>query len=94
VGGAAVAGTAAYVNNRNDQKAQEQQAQQAQQQTAYQQGQMDAQQAAYDQQPVAAAPAAGGPGYLDEIEKLAQLKQEGAITDEEFEAKKKQILGI
>ncbi|MBQ2426862.1 MAG: SHOCT domain-containing protein [Ruminococcus sp.] len=30
----------------------------------------------------------------DEIRKLAQLRDEGLITDEEFTAKKKQLLGI
>ena len=30
----------------------------------------------------------------DEIRKLAQLRDEGVITDEEFTAKKKQLLGI
>ena len=29
-----------------------------------------------------------------ELEKLGQLKQEGILTQEEFDAKKKQILGI
>lgn len=32
--------------------------------------------------------------YMDELEKLAKLKDEGIITKEEFETKKKQILGI
>ena len=31
---------------------------------------------------------------LDELEKLAQLKKQGVITQTEFEAKKKQILGL
>ena len=31
---------------------------------------------------------------LDEIEKLGHLKERGLITEEEFRAKKKQILGI
>jgi Short C-terminal domain len=39
-----------------------------------------------------AAPAA--PDYAAELEQLAQLKAQGIINDEEFEAKKKQILGI
>jgi predicted Zn-dependent peptidase len=43
-------------------------------------------------EPLAAAPAA--PDYAGELEQLAQLKQQGIITEEEFEAKKKQILGI
>jgi Short C-terminal domain len=40
----------------------------------------------------AEAPAA--PDYAAELEQLAQLKAQGIINDEEFEAKKKQILGI
>jgi len=35
-----------------------------------------------------------GVGELDSLEKLADLKQKGIITEEEFSAKKKQILGI
>jgi hypothetical protein len=42
--------------------------------------------------PAPAAPAE--PDYAAELEKLAQLKAQGIITDEEFEAKKKQILGL
>jgi membrane protease subunit (stomatin/prohibitin family) len=44
--------------------------------------------------PQAAAPAAGAPDYTAELEKLAQLRDQGVITAEDFEAKKKQILGI
>ncbi len=46
--------------------------------------------------PPAAAPppAVEEPEYATEIEKLADLKAKGIITEEEFEAKKKQILGI
>ena len=78
---AVVAGTAGAVRHRQDQKYA------AQDQAAYEQ-QM-AQQQAYQQQ---AAPAE--PDYTAELEKLAQLKAQGIISDEEFEAKKKQILGI
>ena len=50
------------------------------------------------QQPAQAAasapPAAPEPEYVGELERLAQLRQRGILTDEEFEAKKKQILGI
>ena len=43
----------------------------------------------------AAAPAApAAPDYAEELQKLAELKAAGVINDEEFEAKKKQILGI
>jgi hypothetical protein len=44
----------------------------------------------------AAAPAAPAAqeSYLDELEKLADLRDKGVISDEDFEAKKKQILGL
>lgn len=32
--------------------------------------------------------------YLDELERLSDLRDKGIITDEEFEAKKKQLLGL
>ena len=41
-----------------------------------------------------AAPAAAEPEYMGELERLAQLRDQGILSDEEFEAKKKQILGI
>ncbi len=34
------------------------------------------------------------PDYLDELERLAQLKEQGILTEEEFEAKKKQLLDM
>ena len=40
------------------------------------------------------AEASGGSSYLDELERLSQLHDDGVITDEEFEAKKKQLLGL
>jgi hypothetical protein len=42
---------------------------------------------------VAPAPAAA-PEYVDELERLAQLRDQGILSDDEFEAKKRQILGI
>jgi hypothetical protein len=86
---AVVAGTATAVSNRVsrrqagrwEQQAQEQDAQLADQQ----------QQAAYQQPPPAAA---GEPDYMAELEQLAKLRDQGVISDEEFEAKKKQLLGI
>ncbi|MCE3287390.1 MAG: hypothetical protein K0S64_996 [Gaiellaceae bacterium] len=81
---AVVAGTAGAVRHRQDQRYA------AQDQEAYDQ-QMAAQQAAAAQ----AAPAApAAPDYAAELEQLAQLKAQGILTEEEFEAKKKQILGI
>ena len=32
--------------------------------------------------------------YLDELERLASFRDQGIITQEEFEAKKKQLLGL
>ena len=40
------------------------------------------------------APAAGGPSYVNELEQLADLRDRGIITDEDFEAKKKELLGL
>lgn len=34
------------------------------------------------------------PSYLDELERLGELRDKGFITDEEFEAKKKELLGL
>ena len=42
----------------------------------------------------APAPAANEPEYVGELERLSQLRDQGIITNEEFEAKKKQLLGI
>jgi len=42
----------------------------------------------------APAPAASEPKYVGELERLFQLQDQGIISEEEFEAKKKQILGI
>jgi hypothetical protein len=44
------------------------------------------------QEAPAAAPAE--PDYAAELEKLAKLRDQGVITDADFEAKKKQVLGI
>ena len=49
----------------------------------------------YDEpQAAAPPPAPAQPDYTQELSQLAQLKQQGVISEEEFEAKKKQILGI
>ena len=49
---------------------------------------------AYQQQAAAAPPPAAEPDYMAELEQLATLKNQGIISPEEFEAKKKQILGV
>jgi predicted Zn-dependent peptidase len=35
-----------------------------------------------------------GDDYMDELERLAELNKQGIITDEEFAAKKKELLGL
>jgi hypothetical protein len=40
------------------------------------------------------APPAQQPSYLDELERLAALRDQGIITNEDFEAKKRQLLDI
>jgi hypothetical protein len=43
----------------------------------------------------APAPAANDePEYVGELERLAELRDQGIITNEDFEAKKKQLLSI
>jgi hypothetical protein len=44
--------------------------------------------------PDAPARSAAQPSYLEELEKLAELKDAGIISEDEFEAKKKQLLGL
>ena len=39
-------------------------------------------------------PPSEGPSYLEELEKLAELRDKGIITDAEFDAKKKELLGL
>lgn len=59
---------------------------------------MEAQEPTYADAPAQeAAPPPAAPDQNDEmaeIQQLAQLKEQGILTDEEFAAKKKQILGI
>jgi hypothetical protein len=85
---AVVAGTATAVSNRVSRRQAGRWEQQAQEQDA----QLADQQQAADQQPPPAA--AGEPDYMAELEQLAKLRDQGVISDEEFEAKKKQLLGI
>jgi hypothetical protein len=47
-----------------------------------------------DQQAPAPQAAGGEDDYTVELEKLAKLRDEGVISAEDFEAKKKQLLGI
>jgi hypothetical protein len=76
---AVVAGTAGAVRHRQDQRYASQEQQQYEQQVAAQQAYVAAPQE---------------PDYTAELEKLAQLKAQGIISEEEFAAKKRQLLGI
>jgi hypothetical protein len=66
------------------------------QQAKYAQQDQAAQQQAYEQQapaPQEAAPAAGGNDELiDKLKELAQLKEQGILTEAEFDAQKAKIL--
>jgi hypothetical protein len=82
---AVVAGTATAVSNRVSRR---QASRWSQQEAAQQQ---------YAEPPPAAAPPPAAPAMEDEmaeIQQLAQMKEQGILTEEEFTAKKKQILGI
>ena len=85
---AVVAGTATAVSGRvarrqNNKWAAQDQAQYEQQAAAA---------PAYQEPPPAPAPAGGG--EVDELKQIADLHAQGILTDEEFAAKKAQILGI
>ena len=49
-----------------------------------------------DEKPATKAAAQGktDESYLDELERLASLRDQGVITQEEFDAKKKDLLGL
>ena len=52
------------------------------------------QQAPQEAAPVPPAAAATPPDDMAQIQQLATMKDQGLLTEEEFQAKKKQILGI
>lgn len=73
---AVVAGTATAVSNRVSRR----------------QGERWAAQEATEQ-PAAPAPApAAGPSTIDQLKELGELKQQGVLTEEEFEAQKAKLL--
>jgi hypothetical protein len=86
---AVVAGTATAVSGRvaRRQAAKFEQKDQA----AYEQQQAAPEQVA---EPAYAEASPAEPDVADEIRQLGELKDQGLITEEEFAAKKKQILGI
>jgi Short C-terminal domain len=86
---AVVAGTASAVSGR---VARRQQRRFAEEDAQYVERQAYAMEQGMEQGAGYGAPAE--PDYVAQLEQLAQLKAQGIITEEEFEAKKKQILGI
>ena len=80
---AVIAGTASAVGGRVSHRQQEKYAAQEQ-----------PQQAQYVEAPPAAAPAPAADDSMAQLEQLADLHSKGILTDEEFAAKKAQILGI
>lgn len=97
---AVVAGTATAVSGsvaRHQQQKDQEQYEQQQYEAAQQQAAMNAaaQQAVAQQQAAApaAAPAGGGTDVVAELQKLAALKQQGILSDDEFAAAKAKLLG-
>jgi hypothetical protein len=92
---AVIAGTAQATTNAVNAKAQ--QKAMAQQQAAQASGAEQQQMAAAPVQAPAEAPASAAPAGIDMAAQLTQLKEltdQGILTQEEFEAKKRQLLGI
>ena len=87
IGTAVVVGGAAHMGAKSAQRSQA-----AAQQEADQDAQI-AELQAQAQQPVAAA-APAQDDVIAEIQKFAALKDQGVLTEEEFSAKKAQLLGI
>jgi hypothetical protein len=85
---AVIAGTATAVSGRVARRQNARWAEQEQQQ--YDQQAAAQQQYAAQQAPMPAEE----PDYMVEIQRLAALRDQGVITPQEFEAKKKSILGI
>jgi hypothetical protein len=83
---AVVAGTATAVSNRVSRRQANRWSQQEEDQYAQQQQQ-------YYQPPPAPAPAPAE-DTVSQLKQLAELKDQGILTEEEFAAKKAQILGI
>jgi hypothetical protein len=95
---AVIAGTATAVSNRVSRRQARRWQQQADDQYDNTQQQDQNAQPQYAQQQYQqgppAAPAAGGDGTTAELERLAALKNQGALSDEEFAAAKKKLLGL
>jgi len=89
-----IAGTAGAVHHHQNQKyANQEAAAQQQYDAAYQQGAADAQQQAPPAEQYAApVEPAAGPDLTAQLQQLAQLRDSGILTDEEFAAAKQKLL--
>jgi len=83
---AVVAGTATAVSNRVSRRQANRWSQQEEQQYAQQQQQQ------YAAPPPAPAPAPAAPDPIAQLKELAELKNQGILTEAEFEAQKAKIL--
>lgn len=92
---AVIAGTATATSNAVSRR-QQARAQQQADAAAYQQEQYappPQQQQAYAPPPAAAAPAAAADDLVAQIQQLAELHQQGILSDDEFAAAKQRLLG-
>ena len=100
VGGMAVLGYAGYkLSQKNVQRVEEHTGQKADELTDEQLEQaMDQlgieKETMTDEEWAEAQKADAQPSYLDELERLGELHKQGILTDEEFAAKKKDLLGL
>ena len=92
---AVVAGTATAVSNRVSRRQANKWQQQSDAQADEQGQDQQAPPPQYQQPPPAPAPAASGEGssLVDEIQKLATLKEQGLLSEDEFAAAKSKLLG-
>jgi Short C-terminal domain len=81
---AAIAGTATAVSNRVSRRQAQRWSQQA--------GEPQQQQQYYEPEPAAPPPPAVDP--IEQLKELAELKNQGILTEEEFAAQKAKILGM
>ena len=89
---AVIAGTATSVSNRVSRRQYNRWSQQDEQQQAEQQQAAQQQAPPAPAEPAAPAPSAGGDDRIAKLQQLADLKNQGILTDEEFAAEKARIL--
>jgi hypothetical protein len=87
---AVVAGTAQHVSNNVSRRQSERWAEQGKAAPAYMSAQPQGQPQYAEPAPVAAAPAPADP--IEQLKELAELKNQGILTEEEFAAQKAKIL--